>query len=110
MATKVNIVIDQGTDFATSLALTNADGLPLDVSTLTADSHIRKSYTSSTFTAFDATLAPATGTLLLSMNNSVTSTLTAGRYVYDVELTDAPNIKTRILEGLVTVTPEVTRL
>ena len=63
----------------------------------------------STSTAFSTALANATGTLTLTLNNSVTSALTAGRYVYDVELTDSSSKISRILEGIVTVTPEVTR-
>lgn len=109
MATKVNIVIDQGTDFSTSINLTDADGLLLDLTSMTAASQIRKSYTSINAASFSVTLANNTSQLILSMNNAVTSSLTAGRYVYDVELSDASNIKTRILEGIVTVTPEVTR-
>lgn len=109
MATKVNIVIDQGTDFSTSISLTNTDGSQLDLTGLSAASQIRKSYTSATATAFTAELANSTGTLTLSLNNSVTSSLSSGRYVYDVELTDGSNVVTRILEGIVTVTPEVTR-
>lgn len=109
MATKVNIVIDQGTDFSTSINLTDADGLQLDLTLLTAASQIRKTYTSTNSVSFVTSLANNTGQLVLSMNNAVTSSLTAGRYVYDVELTDDANIKSRILEGIVTVTPEVTR-
>jgi len=109
MATKVNIVIDQGTDFSTSISLTNSDGSQLDLTGIVAASQIRKSYTSSNAVSFVTALANNTGTLTLSLNNSVTSTLSSGRYVYDVELTDSSNVVTRILEGIVTVTPEVTR-
>ena len=42
------------------------------------------------------------------MNNATTSTMTAGRYVYDLELTDADGLISRIVEGTVTVTPQVT--
>ena len=76
---------------------------------MTAASQVRKTFTSSNATSFGTALANNNGTLTLSMNNSVTSALSAGRYVYDVELTDASGIKSRILEGMVTVTPEVTR-
>lgn len=109
MATKVNIVIDQGTDFSTSISLTDSSGAQLDVSGLTAASQIRKSYTSSNATAFTTELSNTAGTLTLSLNNATTSTLSSGRYVYDVELTDQSSVVTRILEGIVTVTPEVTR-
>jgi len=109
MGTKVNIVIDQGTDFATTVSLTNAEGAQLDLTGMTAASQIRKTYSSSNSTAFTTALANNNGTLTLSLNNSVTSSLSAGRYVYDVELTDASSVKSRILEGMVTVTPEVTK-
>jgi len=109
MATRVNIVIDQGTDFETSITLTNAEGTQLDVSGMSAASQIRRTHTSSNSVAFTAALANNTGTLTLSLNNATTSALTAGRYVYDVELTDASSVISRILEGVVTVTPEVTR-
>ena len=109
MATRVNILIDQGTDFTTSVNLTDNSGAQLDLTGMTAASQIRKTHSSSNATSFTTALANTTGTLTLSLNNSVTSSLSAGRYVYDVELTDSTSIKSRILEGIVTVTPEVTR-
>ena len=109
MATKVNIVIDQGTDFATTVNLTDADGNELDVSGYSAAGQIRKSYTSSTATDFTMSLSAISSSLTLSLNNSTTSAMTSGRYVYDIELTDPSGIVSRILEGQVTVTPEVTR-
>lgn len=109
MATRVNIVIDQGTDFETSINLTDSSGDQLDLTGMSAASQIRKTHTSSNSVAFTTALANASGTLTLSLNNATTSSMTAGRYVYDVELTDASNVISRILEGVVTVTPEVTR-
>jgi len=41
------------------------------------------------------------------MNANTTSSITAGRYVYDVELVNGSYV-TRAAEGIVTVTPEVT--
>ncbi len=109
MATRVNIVIDQGTDFETSISLTDASNVQLNTTGMTAASQIRRTHSSSNSVAFTAALANTTGTLTLSLNNATTSSMTAGRYVYDVELTDATNVVSRILEGVVTVTPEVTR-
>ena len=63
MATKANLVIDQGTTYTTDLTL----------------------------------------------NANQTSNIVSGRYVYDIELTDASNSVSRIVEGIVTVTPQVTR-
>ena len=109
MATRVNIVIDQGTDFETSINLTDSSGDQLNLTGMSAASQIRKTHTSSNSVAFTTALANASGTLTLSLNNATTSSMTAGRYVYNVELTDASNVISRILEGVVTVTPEVTR-
>lgn len=109
MGTKVNIVIDQGTDFATTVSLTDSDGVQLNLTGMSAASQIRKTFSSSNSTAFTTALANNNGTLTLSLTNSITSALAAGRYVYDVELTDSAAVKSRILEGMVTVTPEVTK-
>jgi hypothetical protein len=35
--------------------------------------------------------------------------MAAGRYVYDVEIISAANVISRLVEGIATVTPEVTR-
>ena len=74
-----------------------------------AASQIRKTHSSSNSTAFTCTLTTANSTLTLVLNNSVTAAMSAGRYVWDAELTDGSGTISRILEGMVTVTPEVTK-
>jgi hypothetical protein len=70
---------------------------------------MRKTYSSSNAYAFSAS-GNNSGVLVLSMNTTVTGTITAGRYVYDIELKSTANNEiTRIIEGIVTVTPQVTR-
>jgi hypothetical protein len=49
------------------------------------------------------------GEITLSLTANQTGNIVAGRYVYDVELTDAANSITRIVEGIVTINPQVTR-
>lgn len=108
MAIKANIVIDQGTDFSTTVNITDEDGVAVDLTGYTGAAQLRKWYTSSNATSFDVTLSNSTVTL--GLTSSVTTGLVAGRYVYDVELTDtSSNTISRILEGIVTVTPNVTR-
>jgi hypothetical protein len=46
--------------------------------------------------------------ITLGLTANQTSNLVAGRYVYDVELTEGGEVS-RIVEGIVTVTPQVTR-
>lgn len=108
MAQKVNIVIDQGATFDTSFTLRDDDGLPLDVSTFTGRSQMRKHYTSNTYYAFTVTTSN-TGIVALSMNANTTDSIASGRYVYDVELVDDAGKVSRVVEGIVTVTPTVTR-
>jgi hypothetical protein len=43
------------------------------------------------------------------MTGANTSNLTPGRYVYDLLITSGPGIKTRVVEGIITVLPSVTR-
>jgi len=109
MATRVNIIIDQGTDFSTAINLTDSSGVDLNLTGYSAASQIRKTHSSSNSTAFTCTLTTANSTLTLALNNSVTAAMSAGRYVWDAELTDSSGTVSRILEGMVTVTPEVTK-
>ena len=46
---------------------------------------------------------------MLSLSANVTGNLEAGRYVYDVVVHDAANTITRVVEGIVTVNPQVTK-
>jgi hypothetical protein len=109
MATKANIIIDQGTTFSTIINLTDDNGDPIDLTGYSADSEMRKHYTSSNSTSFAVSLGGVDGTVTLSLTPAQTSNLTPGRYVYDVEVTSGANVVSRIVEGIVTVTPEVTR-
>lgn len=108
MANKVNIVIDQGTTFNTTFIIHNDADDPIDFSTYTANSQMRKSYSSSNSYTFSVSMT-SNGGVSLSMNAATTSNITAGRYVYDVEVEDVSGIRSRIVEGIVTVTPQVTR-
>ena len=109
MATKANIIIDQGTTFSTIINLTDDNGDPIDLTGYTGDSEMRKHYTSSNSTSFGVSLGGVDGTVVLTLSANQTSNLTPGRYVYDVEVTSGANVVSRIVEGIVTVTPEVTR-
>lgn len=108
MATKSNLVIDQGATFSTDLTLTDENGDALNLIGYTANSQIRKWYTSTNSVSFSTSTNTSTGTVTLSLTSNQTSALTAGRYVYDVEISDGTTIS-RIVEGIVTVTPNVTR-
>lgn len=109
MATKANLSIDQGATFNTVITLTDNDGNAIDISGYTGAAQMRKHYTSSTAKVFTVSLGGANGTITLSMNANTTANIEAGRYLYDVELTDTSGIVSRVFEGIVTVNPNITR-
>ena len=111
MATKANLVIDQGSTFSTDLNLTDENGDALNLIGYTANSQIRKWYTSINAAAsFTTSINTSSGVITLSLTSAQTSNLVSGRYVYDVEINDtASGEVSRIVEGIVTVTPQVTR-
>lgn len=111
MATKANLVIDQGSTFSTDLNLTDENGDVLNLIGYTANSQIRKWYTSENPAAsFTTSINTTSGVITLSLTSTQSGNLVAGRYVYDVELQDtASGEYSRIVEGIVTVTPQVTR-
>ena len=109
MATKANLVIDQGSTYSTDLTLTDENGDPLNLSGYAANSQIRKWYSSTNASAtFTTTINANSGVITLGLTANQTSNLVAGRYVYDVEINDGGEVS-RIVEGIVTVTPQVTR-
>ena len=109
MASKTHLVIDQGTTFSSTLNLTDDNGDPLDLAGYTANSQMRKWYTSSNSLSFSTSINTSIGTVTLSLSSNQTNAIVPGRYVYDVELTDNSGSVSRIVEGIITVTPQVTR-
>jgi hypothetical protein len=109
MAIKANLIIDQGSTYSTVLNLTDDDDAIIDLTGYTGAAQIRKHYTSSANTPFTVSISPLDGAVTLSLTATQTANLVAGRYVYDVELTSASNVVSRVVEGIVTVTPQVTR-
>lgn len=109
MATKANIVIDQGTTFSTTLELTDENDDLYDLSNYTANSKMKKWYTSTNSVEFSTAINNDTSEITLSLTAEQTDLIEAGRYVYDVEIVDNSGTVIRLLEGIVTVTPSVTK-
>lgn len=110
MAIKANLVIDQGTDFSARIDLVDGSNNPYNLTGFTAAAQMRKNYASETAYNFDVTNKGDLGQLFLSMNNTTTSQLEPGRYLYDVEITSSSGSISRVVEGIVTVTPGITRI
>jgi hypothetical protein len=108
MATKLNLFIDQGTDFSTTIEVADEDGVPINLTTYTGRSQMRKHYTSTTFNSFNVS-GNSSGMITVSMNAATSGNIAGGRYVWDLELVSSGNVVSRIVEGIVTINPEVTR-
>lgn len=112
MAIKANIVIDQGADFTAEIVLLDTDGEPYDLTDHVITASMRKNYTSSVSVDFECSPRnPATtGQLFMSLDDSVTSEIEPGRYLYDVVVEDLSGVRTRVVEGIATITPGITRV
>ena len=105
-----NFTIEQGTTFSRVLTL-QENGSAMNLTGYSVASQMRSTHDSSTVVAtFSGSVTNASsGQITLSLTNSQTSAIEEAIYVYDVEITSGAGAVTRILEGNVTVTPEVTR-
>ena len=108
MATKVNLVVDQGSTFQTSVTFNDENGNTIKFSTYSGAAQMRKHFTSSNSVSFSVNMT-SNGVITLGLTANQTANLTSGRYVYDLEVTDSSNLISRLIEGIVTVTPNVTR-
>ena len=108
MASIANLYIDQGTNFSSVISVANDDGTAFDLTGYTARAQIRKTYSSTTAISFTTVIG--TGQVTISLDDSVTAGMRAGRYVYDVTVSNTSLSNTlRISEGILTINPGVSR-
>lgn len=104
----VNLRIDKGTNFETTLNVTNADGSAFNLGGYSAAAKLKKNPTASTSKSFQVTLTAATGEIKISMSSSVTSELSTGINIYDVVITETATSEiSKVFEGNVTVYPSI---
>ena len=104
------MTLEQGANFTTTVTVNGSDGSPTNLTSYTAAAQLRKSYYSSTANSFTVTVSnAANGELTMAMTAANTANLTPGRAVYDLLITSPTNVKTRVVEGIVTILPSVTR-
>lgn len=112
MAAYVELFMDQGATFNNIINLsddlTNAN---INVSGYIVRSQMRRSYYSANATAnIICTITSAiNGEITMSLPANTTANIKSGRYLFDLETVDTTGTVSRVLEGIITVTPEVTR-
>ena len=104
--TAENFGLDQGATFSKNFTVTTDGSTAYDISDLTLQAQMRKSFDSSSATTFTG----SRGIYKLVLSETTTASIEAGRYVYDVELTLADSTVEKVHYGVVTVHPEVTKI
>jgi hypothetical protein len=111
VATVSNLYVDQGSFFRTYVTVSNTDGAPLDLTNYTVASQMRKSYQSSTAYNFTGSITnPVQGRVRIELSSEQSRLIPAGKYLYDLEVTAPNGEKTRVVEGIVLINPEITKI
>ena len=105
-----NFIIDQGATFTRQLTV-KENGSAMNLTGYSVASLMRSTHDSSTVVGtFACTISNASGGIItMSMTASATGAIEEAIYVYDLEIASGSGTVTRLLEGEVTVNPEVTR-
>lgn len=115
-AANYDITIEQGATFPLSIIWKDDSGTPINLDGYTARMQVRKSSQSdevilnltSNESDLSITLGGEDGTIDILIPAEVTAGLEVRRAVYDLELVNDPEI-TRLIQGSVTISPEVTK-
>jgi hypothetical protein len=107
------LFLEQGASFNTTITLDDVYNEAYNLYNYSAASQMRKSYYSANTSAvFGTTVNPTSGEITMTLDAPTTANIYPGRYVYDVVIysnSDAANNTIRVLEGIINVTPGVTR-
>ena len=105
-----NFILEQGATFNRILTL-KENNSAMNLSGYSVASKMRSTHDSGTVAGtFTCTISNASaGEITMQMTASTTGAIEEGMYVYDVEITNSAGTVTRIMEGSITVNPEVTR-
>jgi hypothetical protein len=110
MSGYVVLQMDAYATFSRSITIKSSDGSPQNLAYYTANAQMRKSHYSSSSNTITAMITDASnGVITLSMSPAETGNLDPGRYVYDVVTTSNTGLAQRMLEGIIVVSPGVTR-
>lgn len=115
-AVQQDITIEQGATFQLELIWKNPDTTPINLTGYTARMQVRKKH-ADTVKVLDLTtqngkiiITPLLGKINVTVPATETDDITIKTGVYDLELESSTGIVTRLIEGGVTVSPEVTRV
>jgi len=113
-----NIACDQGATFSRSITWKDSANVAYDIAGYTARMQVRTAANAASYVialttengriAIGNTISTK-GQVTLTISAADTANLTAGQYVYDLELVSGGGVVTRLIEGNFKVKAEVTR-
>lgn len=109
-----NFTLDQGATWNLEVIYKNANNAVINLTNYTAALQIRKAYDASvvaldlTTTNGGITITGAQGKIDITATATQTAAIVSGDYVFDLEIASG-GVVSRILQGTVCVSPEVTR-
>lgn len=110
----LNLTFPQGATWKLSMTYTNSAGSPIDLTNYTARMQARATFETATSVlsltnGAGIILGGTAGSINLLVAATATALIEADQYVYDLEIASASNEVTRVVQGTLIVTPEVTR-
>lgn len=116
MAGELNLTIEQGSTFYRKLEIKDSDGVAIDLTDYSARMQIRTTYDGEIIASsigvspiISIDITPLTGIIEITISATDTATLTNSKVIYDLEIESATGFVTRLLQGDVTISKEVTK-
>ena len=104
------MLIEQNATFSTTVNVVDSAGAAVNLYGYSASTQMRKSYYATSYTTITSTITGnANGEITLSMTAANTANLTPGRSVFDLLITSPSNVVTRVIEGIIVISPGVTK-
>ena len=113
---ETNLVIKQGATWNQVLSYTDSSGTPINLTSYTAKLQLKEtckstfSYLTISTETGEIVIDGPTGTITITVDATVMTRLPSGTYLYDLIIISPAStpVVTRLLEGKITVSPEVT--
>jgi len=110
VAAFTELLIEQGATFSTTVNVEDTAGAAINLFGYSASSQMRKSFYATSNTRITSIVTGnANGEITLSMTAANTANLTPGRQVFDLLITSPASVKTRVVEGIIVISPGVTQ-
>lgn len=104
----INITILQGADFSETFLSKESDNSATNLTGYSGYSQLKKHSGATVSYPFNVGITSFIGEVQITMDAATTATIQPGRYYYDVKLVSNSGIVSRLVEGMVFVSPGIT--